>query len=55
MRAVVIPTPGDPDVLRVESVSDPVPGDGEILVAVSTSGVNRADVLQRRGAYPAPP
>lgn len=55
MRAVVIVTPGDPDVLRMESVSDPMPGDGEILVAVSTSGVNRADLLQRRGGYPAPP
>ncbi len=55
MRAVVIATPGDPEVLRLESVADPVPGDGEVLVDVSTSGVNRADLLQRRGAYPAPP
>lgn len=55
MRAVRIESPGGPEVLRVEAVADPEPGAGEILVAVSTSGVNRADLLQRRGAYPAPP
>jgi len=55
MRAVVIPEFGEPDVLRVESVPDPAPGEDEILVEVATSGVNRADLLQRRGSYPAPP
>ena len=54
MRTVRILAPGGPDVLRIESVDDPQPGEGEILVSVSTSGVNRADLLQRRGAYPAP-
>ena len=54
MRAVVIPRFGEPDVLRVDDVPDPVPGADEILVSVATSGVNRADLLQRRGSYPAP-
>jgi putative PIG3 family NAD(P)H quinone oxidoreductase len=54
MRAVVITEPGGPEVLRVRSVRRPEPGPGEVLVRVAASGVNRADVLQRRGSYPAP-
>ena len=41
--------------LRVEQHEDPVPGKGEILVSVRAAGVNGADILQRKGAYPAPP
>ncbi len=55
MRAVVITEFGDPDVLRVEEVPDPEPGRGEIRVRVHAAGINRADLIQRRGAYPAPP
>jgi len=55
MRAVVITEVGGPEVLQVRDVPRPQPGDGEILVQVSTSGVNRADLLQRRGGYAAPP
>lgn len=55
MRAVVIPEFGGPEVLRFDSVPDPEPSDGEILVRVRASGVNRADLLQRRGLYPPPP
>lgn len=55
MRAVVIPEFGGPEVLRFDSVPDPEPSDGEILVKVRASGVNRADLLQRRGLYPPPP
>ena len=55
MRAVVISDFGEADVLRLEDVADPVPGEGELVVRVATSGVNRADLLQRRGRYPAPP
>lgn len=55
MRAVVITEPGDPDVLAVREVPRPVPGSEELLVRVHASGVNRADLLQRRGRYPAPP
>jgi putative PIG3 family NAD(P)H quinone oxidoreductase len=55
MRAVVITQPGDPDVLAVKRVPDPTPGPGQVLVRVAAFGVNRADLLQRQGHYPAPP
>ena len=43
------------EVLSVEDHADPVPGPGEILVRVAGAGINGADILQRKGAYPAPP
>lgn len=55
MRAVVITEPGGPEVLSVREVPLPAPGPGELRVRTSTSGVNRADLLQRMGRYPAPP
>ena len=55
VRAVVVTSPGGPDALRVEHVPDPVPGPGELLIDVAAAGVNRADLLQRRGRYPPPP
>jgi putative PIG3 family NAD(P)H quinone oxidoreductase len=55
MRAIVITSPGGPDVLSLEEVPDPVPGAGEVLVDVAAAGVNRADVMQRMGQYPPPP
>lgn len=55
MRAVVITEPGTPDVLRLLDVPDPEPGQDEIRVRVEAAGVNRADLLQRQGHYPAPP
>jgi putative PIG3 family NAD(P)H quinone oxidoreductase len=55
MRAVVIREPGGPEVLSVEAVPLPEPGAGEVRVRTATSGVNRPDLLQRRGLYPAPP
>jgi putative PIG3 family NAD(P)H quinone oxidoreductase len=54
MRAVIITQPGGPEVLRLEEVPDPVPGPGEVLMAVAAAGLNRADVLQRQGHYPPP-
>ncbi len=54
MRAIVFDQPGDPDVLRVDEVPDPQLSAGEILVRVYATAVNRADLLQRRGAYPPP-
>jgi NADPH2:quinone reductase len=54
MRAVVITEPGEAEVLRVATVPRPKPGPGDVLVRVAASGVNRADLLQRRGAYAAP-
>ena len=55
MRAAVITAPGGPDVLEVREVPDPVPAHGEVLVRVRASSLNRADLIQRRGGYPAPP
>jgi len=55
MRAIVVARPGGPDVLVARDVPVPVPGAGEILVRVRAFGINRADLLQRRGHYPAPP
>ena len=55
MRAVVITRPGGPEVLEVRDVPRPLPREGEVLVRVHASALNRADVLQRQGRYPAPP
>ena len=55
MRAVAIREPGGPEVLTIEERPVPVPGEEEILVAVAAAGVNRPDVMQRRGHYPPPP
>ncbi|HVE79305.1 MAG TPA: NAD(P)H-quinone oxidoreductase [Gemmatimonadaceae bacterium] len=54
MRAVVIRHPGGPDVLEVEERPRPDPADGELLVRVRSSALNRADLMQREGRYPAP-
>ena len=54
MRAVVITEPGAPEVLRLQDVPAPEPGPGEIRVRVAATAVNRADLLQRQGHYPAP-
>ena len=54
MKAVVITKPGGPEVLEVQDVAAPEPEAGEILVRVRAAGVNRADLLQRMGQYPAP-
>ncbi len=55
MRAAVITKPGGPEVFRVEEVEDPVAGPEEVLVDVRASALNRADLMQRQGGYPAPP
>lgn len=54
MRAVVLRSHGGPEVLTIEEVPDPEPGSGQILVDVSHTALNRADVLQRMGLYPDP-
>ncbi|MBO9553532.1 NAD(P)H-quinone oxidoreductase [Cellulomonas sp.] len=54
MRAVVVQSPGDPDVLSVADVPEPDLGATELLVDVAGAGVNRADLLQRAGHYDAP-
>lgn len=55
MRAIVMRAPGDADVLEMREAERPAPADGELLVRVASSGVNRADLMQRMGRYPAPP
>lgn len=55
MKAIAITTPGAPDVLRAIERAAPVPAVGELLIRVGASGVNRPDVLQRKGLYPVPP
>ena len=55
MRAVAIQEPGGPEVLAIEERPVPRLGAGEILVAVAAAGVNRPDVMQRKGQYPPPP
>jgi NADPH2:quinone reductase len=55
MRAVEIAAPGGPEQLRLASRPTPRPGKGEVLLKVAAAGVNRPDVLQRRGLYPPPP
>ena len=55
MRAVVVTRPGGPKVLQLAERPLPEPGPGEIRVRVHASALNRADLLQRRGQYPAPP
>lgn len=55
MRAIEITTPGGPEVLQPCERPAPQPKAGELLIAVQASGVNRPDVLQRKGLYPMPP
>ncbi|MFQ5702968.1 MAG: NAD(P)H-quinone oxidoreductase [Gemmatimonadales bacterium] len=55
MRAIVIREPGDTDVLELREVPLPEPASGHVRVKVVAFGINRADILQRRGMYPAPP
>ncbi|MFD6287441.1 NAD(P)H-quinone oxidoreductase [Streptomyces sp. NPDC060205] len=55
MRAITIPEPGGPEALVWDEVPDPVPGEGDVLVEVVASAVNRADLLQRQGFYDPPP
>lgn len=55
MRAIEIARPGGPEVLRLADRPPPRPGPGEALIRVFAAGVNRPDVLQRKGAYAPPP
>jgi NADPH2:quinone reductase len=55
MKALVISRLGDPDVLEVRQVADPVPAPGQELVQVETGGVNFADIMSAQGGYPGTP
>jgi NADPH:quinone reductase len=54
MTAIEIGTPGPPETLRPVSRPIPPPGPGEVLIRVAAAGINRPDVLQRKGVYPPP-
>lgn len=54
MKAIEIAGPGGPEVLRLTERPMPAAGAGEVLIKVAASGVNRPDVLQRKGLYPVP-
>jgi len=54
MKAIVITKPGGPEVLQLRDCATPVPGVEEVLIQVKASGLNRSDVFQRKGNYPAP-
>ncbi|MEO8031803.1 MAG: NAD(P)H-quinone oxidoreductase [Gemmatimonadota bacterium] len=55
MKAVIYTAAGTTDVIQLRDVPTPEPGSHQIRVRVHTAGLNRADILQRRGSYPAPP
>ncbi len=55
MQAVVFDEPGPPSALHLTQVPLPVPAAGEVLIKVYASGVNRPDIMQRKGLYPPPP
>src|SRR5690606_36945731 len=55
MKAVEISQPGGPEVLVLVDRPVPEPKAGEVLIKVSAAGINRPDVFQRKGNYPAPP
>lgn len=55
MQAVLASGAGDPEVLRIGEIPTPSPRPGELLIKVTAAGLNRADVMQRRGFYPPPP
>lgn len=54
MRVVTVPEPGGPEALRITRAPRPTAAAGEVLIEVTAAGVNRADVMQRRGHYPPP-
>jgi putative PIG3 family NAD(P)H quinone oxidoreductase len=55
MTVIEIANPGGPESLRLASRPMPAPGPGEVLVAVAAAGINRPDIMQRKGQYPPPP
>ncbi len=54
MRAIIVSEPGDPEVMRWLEAPTPAPTANEVLIRVAAAGLNRADILQRKGKYPPP-
>jgi NADPH:quinone reductase len=55
MQVIEVPQPGGPEALVLGERPVPQPAPGEVLIEVAAAGLNRADILQRRGLYPSPP
>lgn len=55
MKIIDVPQPGGPDALVVAQRPTPTPQASEVLIKIAAAGINRADVLQRKGHYPSPP
>lgn len=55
MRFIDLPTFGGPEVMQLQEMDKPAPGADEVLIRVAAAGVNRPDLVQRQGHYPAPP
>jgi NADPH:quinone reductase len=55
MKVIDVPQPGGPEALVLVERPVPQPARGEVLIEVAAAGLNRADILQRRGLYPTPP
>ncbi|MEO6818523.1 MAG: NAD(P)H-quinone oxidoreductase [Ginsengibacter sp.] len=55
MQAIIITKPGDPEVLKIEERPLPETTENEVLIKVKAAGINRPDIAQRQGKYPAPP
>jgi putative PIG3 family NAD(P)H quinone oxidoreductase len=55
MKAVICEKPGDENVLKLGDFPDPIPGPSDLLISVKYAALNRADLIQRQGAYPPPP
>ena len=55
MKVVEISKFGGPDVLTIAERELPIPNAGEVLIRVSAAGINRPDIMQRKGLYPPPP
>src|ERR1700730_8178202 len=55
MKAVVVSEPGGPEVLKIEQIPDPVPGEGEVLIRIGAFGLNHAETYFRSGKWPGAP
>lgn len=55
MKAVLLESFGEADVMQVGEIDRPAPGPGQVLIKVAATSVNRPDLIQRRGHYPPPP
>jgi len=55
MKAITLSDFGGPEMMRFTEVETPVPGDNQVLIRVKATSVNRPDIIQRQGNYPAPP